>query len=96
MMLERDKSKVDMRKIPRFQRLKHVQYAYVVFRDTESKEFIIDTYKDQIFIVKCANFFCFRNAPLVLKKLFLGNNLKISEPLEPDEIIWENLMYSTE
>lgn len=71
-------------RVPKSQRLKEVQYIFVIFKNCETASVVHSIYpKERSFINKEKKEF----------ELF-GKQPKVVPILEPDEIIWENLAYT--
>ena len=67
---------------------------FVVFKNCTTNDVVLELFKKQILVVRCLNK-CFRRQKVKQEhQLFCGQELKIMQPLEPDEIIWSNLAHS--
>jgi len=65
----------------------------VVFKNCETRDVVLDMYKNESTAVKCIKAIVPQKEKKQVKLLF-GRQLDVKPILEPDEIIWENLAYT--
>ena len=75
-----------VQRVPRSQRLKEIQYVFVIFKNCETADIVHDILPQQSSVLR---------KQLPERNLF-GKPMKVVPILEPDEIIWENLAYTGE
>ena len=75
-----------VQRVPKSQRLKEIQYVFVIFKNCETAEIVQDIIPSQSGILK-------KQIP---ERILFGKPMKVVPILEPDEIIWENLAYTGE
>ena len=80
-------------RISKSQRIKEIQYIFVVFKHCETRSTVLDVYKEAQ-PVNCLDS-CFPSSKKDKKQhLLFGRKVDIEGILEPDEIIWENLAFT--
>jgi hypothetical protein len=83
--------------IPKSQRIKEIQYIFVVFKNCETREVVLEKFKSESGAIGCfRKLFPSEDAGTQTseQKLLFGRKIDIMPNLEPDEIIWENLAYT--
>ena len=66
----------------------------MVFKNCTTNEVVLEMFKKDTGILKFFKNIFFFNSPTVQQLLFCNRELNVFPPLEPDEIIWENLAYT--
>jgi hypothetical protein len=85
-----------MKKIPKNKRITEIQYVYIIFKNSNTSENILEFFEEEVFIVKFFNMICRRSEPILKLKQFSDIPFEIVAALEPDEIIWDNLIFTKE
>ena len=73
-----------VQRVPKSQRLKEIQYVFVIFKNCETAKVVHTLYPEE-------NKMLSQNQS---ELLMFGRKPKVVPILEPDEIIWENLAYT--
>ena len=77
------------------QRLKEVQYVFVVFKNCETSEHVQKIYEKETGPVSCLK--CIQKTFIpssYTDNTLFGKSIDVKPIVEPDEIIWENLKYT--
>lgn len=83
-----------VQRIPKSQRIKEIQYIFVVFKNCETNSVVSDMFKRENPTVSAIKGVFGLKKNEKQNKLLFGRELNIVPILEPDEIIWENLAYT--
>lgn len=83
-----------MKRVPKSQRIKEIQYIFVVFKNCETREVILDMFKKEAKMAQIVNQTFGMSKVEKTNKMMFAREIDVSPIIEPDEIIWENLSYT--
>ena len=83
-------------RIPKTQRIRVIQYIFVVFKNCETREVVLEKFKNENVTISCFKKLFPSEGPVESpeQKMLFGRKPQIVANLEPDEIIWENLAFT--
>ena len=99
MNYNRDRKKVNVRTRKKSEMTTHVEYIFITFKNCTTSETVLNAFKKEQNIVRCINLCCAKRQPSEIRRVlrtggYNEQEIDIVEPVEPDDIIWENLAYS--
>lgn len=74
--------------------IEDIQYVWVTFTDNDIQKKILKLFRKESQLKKTFRFICCKKSRVREVTNFSEQELDVDEPVEPDQIIWDNLRYS--
>lgn len=68
-----------------------IDYVFVIFKHVDTLDLCMQIFKKELMLVKCFRFCLCMKSQTVNERMFLNHELTVSQTVDPEEILWENL-----